>query len=142
MLDIRKPIVAINLTPLVDVSLVLVVIFMATAPMFMQSGIIVTSGEKKLGASVSSETPKPSENIVIRLEPGAIFLNEHPVAEEQLPALLRQMLAASEGKRVIVNPEREIKHGRVVRIMDIAKQAGGENIVILGKTQERVQKGK
>jgi biopolymer transport protein ExbD len=43
----QKPIVSINLTPLVDVSLVLVVIFMATAPMLMQKGITVFPGEKK-----------------------------------------------------------------------------------------------
>jgi biopolymer transport protein ExbD len=45
------------------------------------------------------------------------------------------MLQTSEQRRVIVNPDREILHGQVVKVMDIAKQAGAENLVILGKTQ-------
>lgn len=133
MLDVRKPIVTINLTPLVDVSLVLVVIFMATAPMFLQSGIIVTSGEKKAVVKSKSDKQKP-ENILIKLTRDKILLNQHETTEQDLPELLQRMLAESETRRVIVNPEREVRHGKVVRIMDIAKQSGAGAIVILGKT--------
>jgi biopolymer transport protein ExbD len=133
MLDNKKPIVTINMTPLVDVSLVLVVIFMATAPMFLQSGIIVTSGEKKTVDVQSTSTQK--DNIIIKLENSEIRLNQQVVKEEELPQLLRSMLQTSQQKRVIVNPDREIRHGQVVKIMDIAKQAGAENLVILGKSQ-------
>ncbi len=134
MLDSKKPIVTINLTPLVDVSLVLVVIFMATAPMFLQSGIIVTSGEKKNPAA-AQPTPAPEENIIVKLEGELVKLNQQTVAEADLPALLRAMLDKAREKRVIINPDREVRHGRVVRVMDIAKQAGAENLVILGRTQ-------
>lgn len=134
-LGTRKPIVTINLTPLVDVSLVLVVIFMATAPMFMQSGIIVSSGEKKNAAPVQA-TPAPEDNIIIRLEGQAVWLNQQQVPEADLAPLLRNMLAASASKRVIVNPAREVLHGRVIRIMDLAKQAGADKLVILGRAQE------
>ncbi|NTV51866.1 MAG: biopolymer transporter ExbD [Candidatus Firestonebacteria bacterium] len=132
-LDSKKPIVTINMTPLVDVSLVLVVIFMATAPMFLQSGIIVTSGEKKAVEVQPQAAPK--DNIVIKLEGEAVLLNQQPVTLEDLPGLLRSMLRNSEQRRVIVNPDREILHGQVVKIMDIAKQAGADNLVILGKSQ-------
>jgi len=132
MLDCKKPIVTINLTPLVDVSLVLVVIFMATAPMFLQSGIIVTSGTKKAAAEVASESA-PDRSIVISFESGRLLLNEQPVLESDLPALLRSLLADSASRRVILKPDREVLHGRVVRVMDIAKQAGADNLVILGK---------
>lgn len=135
MLDCRKPIVSINLTPLVDVSLVLVVIFMATAPMFLQSGIIVTSAEKKK-AEPAKTSPQQANNILIKLEGEKIWLNQHEVSEQDLPALLQRMLAASGTKRVIVNPDREVLHGKVIRIMDLAKQAGGGSIVILGKTNK------
>jgi biopolymer transport protein ExbD len=136
MLDTKKPIVTINLTPLVDVSLVLVVIFMATAPMFMQSGIIVTSGEKKATAVVKKSEEKP-KNILIKMEGEKLWLNKHEITETELPELLRRMLSESKTKRVIVNPDREIKHGKVIRIMDIAKQSGGGSIVILGKSKEK-----
>ena len=139
MLDVRKPIVTINLTPLVDVSLVLVVIFMATAPMFLQSGIIVTSGEKKAVVKSKPAEKKP-ENILIKLAPGKIWLNQHETTEQDLPELLQRMLAESETRRVIVNPEREVKHGKVIRIMDIAKQSGAGNLVILGKSKQEKKK--
>lgn len=135
MLDTRKPIVTINLTPLVDVSLVLVVIFMATAPMFLQSGIIVTSGEKKAVVKSKPERKKP-KNILIKLTKDKILLNQHETTEKDLPDLLMRMLAESETRRVIVNPEREVRHGKVVRIMDIAKQSGAGAIVILGKSKQ------
>lgn len=139
MLDVRKPIVSINLTPLVDVSLVLVVIFMATAPMFLQSGIIVTSGEKKAGAEPQDQKPK-TENILVRLEPEKIWLNQHETTLEDLPELLKRMLSEAEMRRVIINPDREVAHGRVIKVMDIAKQSGADNLVILGKSQADEEK--
>ncbi len=135
MLDSKKPIVTINLTPLVDVSLVLVVIFMATAPMFMQSGIIVTSGEKKATAEVKAATSR-EKSILIKLKGDQIWLNQHLVAEADLPNLLKRMLLESETRRVIINPNREVRHGRVIKIMDTAKQSGAANLVILGKPKE------
>jgi biopolymer transport protein ExbD len=134
MLDSKKPIVTINMTPLVDVSLVLVVIFMATAPMFMQSGIIVSSAEKKNTAAAQPKPAKPEENIVIKLEGPALRLNQRPVADADLSPLLRAMLAQTTEKRVIISPEREVKHGRVIWVMDTAKQAGADTLVILGKS--------
>ncbi|MCK5242176.1 biopolymer transporter ExbD [bacterium] len=135
MLDTKKPIVTINLTPLVDVSLVLVVIFMATAPMFLQSGIIVTSGEKKV-ITTAKPTAARSDNIVIKLAKDKIWLNQHLTTEAELEGLLKRMLAESKTRRVIVNPSREVKHGQVIRVMDIAKQSGADNLVILGKSKK------
>ena len=135
MLDTKKPIVTINLTPLVDVSLVLVVIFMATAPMFLQSGIIVTSGEKKIITKVKP-TAARSDNIVIKLAKDEIWLNQHLTTEAELEGLLKRMLAESKTRRVIVNPSRKVKHGQVIRVMDIAKQSGADNLVILGKSKK------
>jgi len=132
-LDTKKPIVTINMTPLVDVSLVLVVIFMATAPMFLQSGIIVTSGEKKTVDVQPQAAPK--DNIVIKLEGTQIRLNQQVVTFAELPGLLHSMLVSTQQRRVIVNPDRDILHGQVVKVMDIAKQAGADNLVILGKSQ-------
>ncbi len=139
MLDVRKPIVSINLTPLVDVSLVLVVIFMATAPMFLQSGIIVTSGEKKAAVAVQEQKDQ-TENILVRLEQDKIWLNQHETTLADLPELLRRMLAEAEMRRVIINPDREVAHGRVIQVMDIAKQSGADNLVILGKSQSEAEK--
>jgi biopolymer transport protein ExbD len=134
MLDSKKPIVSINLTPLVDVSLVLVVIFMATAPMFLQGGFAVTAGERKIDTDQVSSSQE--ENILLKLKGNTIELDQHPVPEAQLAETLKRLLAHSRSGRVIVNPEREVLHGRVVRVMDIAKRAGARKIVILGKANE------
>jgi biopolymer transport protein ExbD len=140
MSENKKPIVTINLTPLVDVSLVLVVIFMATAPMFMQSGIIVTSAaEKKTEAPQPQPTQVP-KNIVIKITPNGILLNEQPVAEADLPALLQRMFVETQSQRVIINPAREVRHGQMVHIMDIAKQSGADSLVIYGKPQTENEK--
>ncbi|MCD4814483.1 biopolymer transporter ExbD [bacterium] len=138
MQNTKKPIVTINLTPLVDVSLVLVVIFMATAPMFLQSGIIVTSSEKKMTTEIKQKKKsEKSKNIVIKLAADKLWLNQHQVTEEELPALLKRMLVESENRRVVVNPDRDVKHGMVIRIMDLAKQSGAGNLIILGKSKKK-----
>lgn len=131
MLDTKKPIVQINLTPLVDVSLVLVVIFMATAPMFLQSGIIVTSGN----ARIKSAGVAQAESILVRLTGSGIVLNQKNVSETELPTMLKAMLIHSQDRKIIIRPDREVKHGRVIRIMDLAKQAGAGTLVILGDKQ-------
>lgn len=131
MLDTKKPIVQINLTPLVDVSLVLVVIFMATAPMFLQSGIIVTSGSTR----TKSAGAAPAESILVRLTGAGIILNQKNVSETELPMILKAMLMHSQDRKIIIRPDREVKHGRVIRIMDLAKQAGAGTLVILGDKQ-------
>jgi len=136
----KKPIVTINLTPLVDVSLVLVVIFMATAPMMLQGGFAVTAGEKKNESDQVSS--KNEENIMIRLHGQSIELDQRPVAETDLPAALQAMLSRSRSGRVIINPEREVLHGMVVRIMDIAKQSGAKKIVILGNAKDAAMSAK
>jgi biopolymer transport protein ExbD len=51
------------------------------------------------------------------------------------------MLRTAQQRRVIINPDREVRHGYVVKIMDVAKQAGADNLVILGRSQAEPQAG-
>jgi biopolymer transport protein ExbD len=129
----KKPIVSINLTPLVDVSLVLVVIFMATAPMFLQSGIAVYPGEKKSEADAAAGG-STDDTIMLKLAPNGIWLNDKKIAEAEITQQLTRMLLASQKKRVVILPGDEIMHGEVIRMLDLSKQCGAKKLVIMGNT--------
>jgi biopolymer transport protein ExbD len=137
------PITDINVTPLVDVSLVLVIIFMVTAPMVMQAGIIVASS--KVDAAEGQVTQ--NESVSLRLTAKGIFLNEQPVTMQSLPALMTAKLKVNKKKVVTISSDDDVKHGVVVEVLDIAKQSGAEGLSIMkkpvpGKMENGKGKGK
>lgn len=122
------PITDINVTPLVDVSLVLVIIFMAIAPFAMQAGIKVL--ETKAKAAVGKVSA--SENVSIRLsKDGAVSVNGKASAMEGLAAVLAEALTASKDRMVTLSADDENLVGDVVAVLDAAKQAGALKIAIM-----------
>ena len=122
------PITDINVTPLVDVSLVLVIIFMAVAPFAVQSGI------KVLQSKASAQVGKVSlsESILVKLiTSGAIKLNGADVKAPDFPARIAQALMASKDKFVIIKADDANKVGDVVTLMDTAKQAGALKMALM-----------
>jgi biopolymer transport protein TolR len=119
----------INVTPLVDVSLVLVIIFMVTAPMVMQAGIIVASSKVDAAEGQVSQ----NESVALRLTAKGIYLNELPVTLETLPPLLTAKLKVNKKKVVTITADDDVKHGVVVEVLDIAKQSGAEGLSIMKK---------
>ncbi|MBI4247896.1 MAG: biopolymer transporter ExbD [Elusimicrobia bacterium] len=118
----------INMTPLVDVCLVLVIIFMAVAPFAVQLGIqVLESGAKAQVGKVTA-----SENVTVVLtEDGAIRVNNLATPADQLEARIAQALQNSRDKMVIVTAGTLNKVGQVVDILDAAKQAGAEKLAIM-----------
>ena len=119
----------INVTPLVDVSLVLVIIFMVTAPMTMQAGIIVGSSRVDAAEGKVSQ----NESVALRLTEKGIWLNKQQVTLETLPPLLTAKLKVNKKKVVTITSDEEVKHGTVVAVLDIAKQSGAEGLSIMRK---------
>ncbi|NTV51515.1 MAG: biopolymer transporter ExbD [Candidatus Firestonebacteria bacterium] len=119
----------INVTPLVDVSLVLVIIFMVTAPMVMQAGIIVASS--KVDAAEGQVTQ--NESVSLRLTAKGIYLNDLGVTLESLPALMTAKLKVNKKKVVTISSDDDVKHGVVVEVLDIAKQSGAVGLSIMKK---------
>src|SRR3989344_3907893 len=116
-----EPITAINVTPLVDVCLVLVIIFMAVAPM------AVTLGIKVLETRRSNAEGKASvdENVNIRISPnGDISINGTRTDGVTFRGVLSAALASSKDKMVIVTADATNKVGLVVEVLDASKQAG------------------
>lgn len=123
-----EPITSINITPLVDVSLVLVIIFMAIAPFALSAGIKVL--ESRASAAVGKVSA--SENVSLRLyKDGKVTLNGQAVDPLLLGQRLAQALATSKDKMVLLSADDENKVGEVVEVLDLAKQSGAEKLAIM-----------
>ena len=123
-----EPIVDINVTPLVDVCLVLVIIFMAVAPMAMTWGITVLHSKAKAAEGKASI----EENVQVKLTvDGKVTVNGAAVPEGGLAGKISEALARSKDKMVTVSADDGNRVGQVVDIMDTAKQAGAAKVAIL-----------
>ena len=114
----------INVTPLVDVMLVLLVIFMVTAPLLHQ-GV-----EVQLPKSVARNLPKtPEDPLILSItRSGTYYLNETPVAKAQLRDRLRLVLSRRRDKSVYLKADRNLPYGAVVEMMDTLNRLGVENL--------------
>lgn len=111
------PIVDINMIPLIDVSLVLLIIFMVMTPFLVQQQIKVN-----IPHSVSA-TEAPDKPIVIMIQPhGELFLNGKAIATTSLEGDLKSLLAAQAGRAVLIQADRDLPLQNVVSVMDIAKR--------------------
>ncbi len=123
-----EPIVDINVTPLVDVCLVLVIIFMAVAPMAMTWGITVLHSKAKAAEGKASI----EENVQVKLTAdGKLTVNGKAVADGELAARISEALVKSKDKMVTVTADEGNHVGQVVDILDTAKQAGAAKVAIL-----------
>jgi biopolymer transport protein TolR len=113
----------INVTPLVDVMLVLLVIFMVTAPM-MQQGVQVN-----LPKTESKALPSPEESVIVSIErSGKIFINAGEIPAADLRAKLTEMFAARSKKEVFLKADKDVPYGDVVKTMAEIKGAGIERL--------------
>lgn len=118
----RRFLAEINVIPLVDVVLVLLVIFMVTAPMLYR-GMDV-----KLPTSTSN-TIKPEERMVLTIERDQkLFLDKDPVGVTQLETRLREARLRNADVAVYLRADREVPYGTVVQVMDGVKRAGIEKL--------------
>ena len=113
----------INVTPFVDVMLVLLIIFMVTAPMMMQ-GVDVALPETS-----SEPLAAKKENLVITINTkNQIFISNYQVDLDYLQEKLKKILEGREDREVYLRADREIPYGFVVRVMSEIKGAGVENL--------------
>ncbi len=123
-----EPITNINVTPLVDVCLVLVIIFMAVAPM------AVTLGIKVLETRPSNAEGKASvdENVSISIAPdGSISINGQKTDGMTFRPTLNAALAKSKDKMVVITADARNKVGLVVEVLDASKQAGALKLAVM-----------
>jgi biopolymer transport protein TolR len=112
----------INVTPLVDVILVLLIIFMVTAPM-MQRGIDVALPQ------ASSATGAEEERLIVSVDrTNRVFLNETPVPLHLLQERLEAAASSLKDPFVYLRADRAVPYGDVMAVMDRIKQAGIERV--------------
>jgi biopolymer transport protein ExbD len=121
----------INITPLTDVFLVLLIIFMVTTS-------VVENQSKQIdlpGAEVSDTTPQGVTVTVT--EDGGVLVNDLPTSDNDLYARLETALADTRDKLVILRGDRRVLLGKAVNILDLAQQAGATGIALATKPPDR-----
>jgi biopolymer transport protein TolR len=122
----------INVTPLVDVMLVLLVIFMVTAPM-MQQGVQVNLPK----AETKSLAPKEDTLVVSIEKSGKTFINTSEIQGDQLKDKLNSMLAGREKREVFLKADSAVPYGEVVKVMAQIKGAGVERLGMVTESPQR-----
>ena len=119
----------INVTPLVDVMLVLLVIFMVTAPI-LQQGVSVDLPQVETGPM----TGEPEDQLVVAVtREGVVHLNDAPLELEALQTKLTAIVQERPGRTVYLRADQNVVYGRVVEVMAAVRRAG---IVKLGMVTE------
>ncbi|PCI36696.1 MAG: hypothetical protein COB53_08720 [Elusimicrobia bacterium] len=129
----------INVTPLVDVSLVLVIIFMAISPFAMTSGIKVL--ESKAKAAIGKVSKSESVNIKLELS-GKLTVNGKETNFEGLGLAVQKALGGKKDRLTILTADDKNKVGDVVRILDISKQFGAQKIAIMHSSKKKKKEKK
>jgi len=131
--DERKELLTeINVTPLVDVCLVLVIIFMVTTAMFLQPPFDIT-----LPKAHTAEQTK-EENLFVAVAPdGSLAINETQISAADFPDVIRARLKASQTKLVVIRADEQARSGAVMDVLNEIKHAGAQRITF--GTEEKAE---
>ena len=121
----------INVTPLVDVVLVLLIIFMVTAPV-LQSGIEVDVPHTKTVKEITEE------RLVITIDRHQkVFLNNDPININQVAARIHDKIRDPQGQSIFIRADEDVPFGAFATVMDAVKQAGISNVSIVTQPLEK-----
>jgi len=114
----------INITPLTDIFLVLLIIFMVTSVAMVQSGATINLPR------VQETDSQPRQIVVTVTQDNEIFVNNSPTTLADLEAVLREMVTPNPDIPVILEGDREVILGQAVRILSAAQRAGATQVAI------------
>jgi biopolymer transport protein ExbD len=115
----------INVTPLVDVCLVLLIILMVSS-----TYIVAQTLKVQLPKAKTSDGPAEKPMTVVLLKDGTARWNDEPIAEDAVAARVAEAVAKDPEMNLVVSADKKVEHGRVVHMLDIAKGAGVQKFAI------------
>lgn len=128
----------INITPLVDIFLVLLVILMATSTAILEAGQGRGAGFKvnlPSGTKAEKLTGGEDELVIAVPREGAIIVKGEQVSLSELETMLREVAGKNTERLVLVQADEEAIHKRVVEVMETARRAGLKNLAIATKPE-------
>ena len=133
------PLAGVNIIPVIDVSLVLLIILLATSPILNQPGFQV-----KLPKAVTAESKEKNISVSLSTK-GDLAVNETTVNWTTLQPAIQKELSDKKDFLLIVRADEGVPYGQVEQVMDIAKKAGAQRIAIAtqqDQSQQGQEKGK
>ncbi|MFA5345798.1 MAG: biopolymer transporter ExbD [Candidatus Omnitrophota bacterium] len=121
----------LNIAPLIDVVFQLLLFFMLTANFITQPGIKLA-----LPAAVSAQPQQEEDLVVFITKDNELYLNQAEVSLEDLPGRLKSGMITAKKKTVVIKADERINFGFAVKVMDIAKQAEAQGLVISTTKEE------
>jgi len=122
----------INVTPLVDVCLVLLIIFMVVTPM-LQKGVSVLLPVTK---NPDKKPDNPDQVIVSVKEDSTIYLEQDWVPKNQFVSTMKEMHDRSPGKEILIKGDTRLKYKDIKKVMDMINEAGFENVGLIANKEK------
>ncbi len=130
-INLESALSEINMIPLIDIMLVLLIIFMITAPM-MHSGI-----EVNLPRAETRTSPAEERMIITITKDRKIYIENNPVSLQSLEDRLKEYFYGKEKKVAFIKGDRNVPYGFVISVIDRAKKAGAENLALIVEYEEK-----
>ena len=132
----------INITPLTDIFLVLLIIMMVVAPTFQSNDSSITVPEINSGVSIEQKNATVSVT-----KEGNMFLNGTPVTEDNLASELTNLKPQLEKAELVVKADEKVKSAKIMEIMNAAQDAEYKKLIVAGeplskKEQKELEKSK
>jgi biopolymer transport protein TolR len=125
-----RPMADINVTPMVDVMLVLLIVFMVTAPL-LSVGVPVDLPKTQAGALTQNVEP-----VTITVNSGGIYIQEEEVPLDQLVAKLQAIAGTKTDTTVFVRGDKGIAYGRIMEVMGMVSQAGITKVSLISQAPD------
>jgi biopolymer transport protein ExbD len=117
--DNDDPIVDINITPFVDVILVVLIIFMVTTPMIVNQSIQI-----QLPKAVTGEETPPTTMQLSITKDGQVYIDGKVTAEDQIESMAKDKISFNPNVQASIAADQDVSHGQVIRVIDLIKKGG------------------
>lgn len=127
----KRASIHLNIAPLIDVVLLLLIFFMLSSHFIMLPGLKI-----KLPSAATARV-EPEEEVIISItKEGALYLNGEETSLKSLPSLLKEKIGKTQRKAVTLRADESIPLGLGVKVMDIARLVGVNHVIIATKTEK------